>query len=208
MTVVLWLVTQQQPRMMSLSIPCRQARMDSISPEALQVGSPAFLPENSSFGKHYYLAALVPLVPEPPQDLGTLTPQLIPTHVGPRYAKPGKHFACLPSTGPFEGLILGVLLGRGSFGRVYRGLWKGQLVGVKVNICLWLRTSLILLPTLASSAAVVSKTQNLICCSSERHGLYQLKFRTPPVQDRCRCNRQSPVVKWSCGLRHMAAQTG
>ena len=97
------------------------------------MGSPAPLQEKPSFGKHYYIAALVPLVSEPPQDLETPTPQLIPTSVGPRYAKPGKHFACLPSTGPFDGLLLGVLLGKGSFGRVYRGLWKGQLVGVKVN---------------------------------------------------------------------------
>lgn len=40
--------------------------------------------------------------------------------------------AALPATGPFEGLLLGSLIGQGSFGRVYRGLWKGQVVGVKV----------------------------------------------------------------------------
>ena len=125
------------------TLECRQAWADSISPEALQVGSPAFLQDKLTYGRHYYIAALLPLVPEPPQELAALTPQptpqLVPTDVGPRYAKPGKHFACLPSTGPFDGLLLGSLLGRGSFGRVYRGLWKGQLVGVKVSICVFSR---------------------------------------------------------------------
>lgn len=115
---------------------CRQARADSISPGALQIGSPAFLHDNPTFGKHYYLAALVPLVSE---QLDAQNPQLtaepVPTCGGPRPAKPSRHMACLPSTGPFEGLLLGSLVGKGSFGRVYRGLWKGQLVGVKVGAC-------------------------------------------------------------------------
>ena len=118
-------------------LQCRQARTDTISPEALQVGSPAFLKDDPTYGQHYYIAALVPLVSEPPQDLAAptpqLTPHLFPSRVGPRYGRPGKHFACLPSTGPFEGLLLGSLVGRGSFGRVYRGLWKGQVIGVKVR---------------------------------------------------------------------------
>ena len=117
-----------------VNLLCRQARNDSISPEALQVGSPSYLKDNPSYGQHYYIAALVPLVSEPPQELelAAPSPQLAPTHVGPTHGRASKHFACLPSTGPFEGLLLGSLVGRGSFGRVYRGLWKGQLVGVKV----------------------------------------------------------------------------
>ncbi|PRW55899.1 kinase [Chlorella sorokiniana] len=34
--------------------------------------------------------------------------------------------------GPIEGLQLGELLGRGAFGKVYRGRWKGAIVAVKV----------------------------------------------------------------------------
>lgn len=123
---------------LTLCMPCRLAKSVSISAGPLQVGSPGFLPEQPSFGNHYFIAALVPLTLGPPEQEGSAGAnqggaQLIPTHVGPRYATPGKRFSSLPSTGPFEGLLLGVLLGKGSFGRVYRGLWKGQLVGVKVR---------------------------------------------------------------------------
>ena len=35
---------------------------------------------------------------------------------------------------PFEGVVLGPLLGKGSFGRVYRALWNGRPVAVKACI--------------------------------------------------------------------------
>lgn len=35
---------------------------------------------------------------------------------------------------PFDDLTLGPLVGRGTFGRVYRGEWKGRTVAVKVRI--------------------------------------------------------------------------
>ena len=38
----------------------------------------------------------------------------------------------MPDAVPFEDLELGLLLGRGSFGRVYRGTWEGSHVAVKV----------------------------------------------------------------------------
>lgn len=34
---------------------------------------------------------------------------------------------------PFEGVVLGPLLGKGSFGRVYRALWNGRPVAVKAR---------------------------------------------------------------------------
>ncbi|KAK9828952.1 hypothetical protein WJX72_003004 [[Myrmecia] bisecta] len=34
--------------------------------------------------------------------------------------------------GPVEGLLVGEMLGRGSYGRVYRGTWKGSQVAIKV----------------------------------------------------------------------------
>ena len=40
----------------------------------------------------------------------------------------------MPDVIPFEDLELGPLLGKGSFGRVYRGYWEGQNVAVKVRV--------------------------------------------------------------------------
>ena len=37
------------------------------------------------------------------------------------------------ATGPFENLLLGSILGKGSFGSVYRGLHHGRRVAVKVG---------------------------------------------------------------------------
>ncbi len=39
----------------------------------------------------------------------------------------------MPDTIPFDDLDLGPLLGKGSFGRVYRGHWEGNPVAVKVR---------------------------------------------------------------------------
>ena len=40
----------------------------------------------------------------------------------------------MPDVIPFDDLELGPLLGKGSFGRVYRGYWEGQNVAVKVRM--------------------------------------------------------------------------
>ena len=40
----------------------------------------------------------------------------------------------MPDVIPFDDLELGPLLGKGSFGRVYRGFWEGQNVAVKVRV--------------------------------------------------------------------------
>ena len=44
------------------------------------------------------------------------------------------------SSVPVEGLQLGHLLGKGSYGRVYHGFWHGQEVAVKVGLTSMLLT--------------------------------------------------------------------
>jgi hypothetical protein len=43
------------------------------------------------------------------------------------------HVGALVRGLPIPGLVMGPLLGRGSYGRVYRGLLKGRPVAVKVR---------------------------------------------------------------------------
>ena len=49
----------------------------------------------------------------------------------PRRTQHGAAATLMPDLVPFDDLELGPLLGRGSFGRVYRGLWEGKPVAVK-----------------------------------------------------------------------------
>ena len=47
--------------------------------------------------------------------------------------QPARRSALMPDAVPFEGVTLGPPVGRGSFGRVYRGTWDGRAVAVKVR---------------------------------------------------------------------------
>lgn len=62
------------------------------------------------------------------------------TPVGEEPGAPGmrrtmQSFSSEPLPGPLEGLEMGPLVGSGSFGRVYRGMWQGRVVAVKTIDC-------------------------------------------------------------------------
>jgi hypothetical protein len=61
---------------------------------------------------------------------------------------------------PVPGLVMGPLVGRGSYGRVYRGLLRGQPVAVKVS---W--TVLCLNSVEVVSLCLISQLSWLLCCS-------------------------------------------
>lgn len=51
--------------------PCRQANTESIaSTEDLQVGVPSFCEAADSYGRHYYIATLIPVDPQHPVQGG------------------------------------------------------------------------------------------------------------------------------------------
>ena len=60
------------------------------------------------------------------------------THTNPRFcnrAAQVREELALPDSAltPFKGLQLGTMIGKGGYGRVYRGMYEGQLVAVKVG---------------------------------------------------------------------------
>ena len=53
--------------------------------------------------------------------------------VGANSKQPRKGAVITDTEQPFDDLQLGPLLGQGSFGKVYRGMWSGAPVAVKVR---------------------------------------------------------------------------
>jgi hypothetical protein len=70
--------------------------------------------------------------------VGSFSSRQLPQLSGPNgFASASASRGCiaLGSGCPVAGLLLGPLLGRGSYGRVHRGIFKGQPVAVKVRCC-------------------------------------------------------------------------
>ena len=113
-----------------------------LDAQAVPVGKPSWLNEDPSFSDTYWLVTvqLDQLTPGPTPAAsraasGSLTSafggiSLLTSNSSSRFSDDssgGRHIQT-----PFPGLKLGLLLGKGSYGRVYRGKLDGMRVAVKV----------------------------------------------------------------------------
>ena len=73
------------------------------------------------------------LVPEFGLQAGGRQHFLVDMEAGP--CPPGERCSMdgRPQATPFPGLVMGPLLGKGSYGRVYQGIFKGDVAAVKVR---------------------------------------------------------------------------
>jgi hypothetical protein len=100
------------------------------------VGVPAYISPLAAQGqRNYYFCILSPDNCSPRSTLQPLS--------SGNSSDSGSYKSGLkPTSVPFEDLQLGALIGKGAFGRVYRGLLKDKTVAVKVQSPAWLRRAM------------------------------------------------------------------
>eukprot|EP00882_Tetradesmus_deserticola_P000798 GHRQ01000869.1.p1 GENE.GHRQ01000869.1~~GHRQ01000869.1.p1 ORF type:complete len:829 (+),score=338.09 GHRQ01000869.1:201-2489(+) len=111
------------------------------------IGIPNFLPNTTEGNRSFYFVALKPMVAQQPphKQLGQLNnsggTQISSSASSGADAKDGAvrrpvrrmaSFSLMETDAPFQDIKLGSLLGKGAFGRVYRGTWNSKMVAVKV----------------------------------------------------------------------------
>lgn len=98
---------------------CRSGGHENLEGTTVAVGSPAYIQLSPTFQSDLYFVTCREVSGEEAQ-------------LSPKSGFPGGRSA-VP---PFPGLTLGSLVGKGGFGAVYRGIWDGRAVAVKVCLIL------------------------------------------------------------------------
>jgi hypothetical protein len=119
------------------------------------IGIPNFLPNTAEGNRAFYFVALKPVLPQQPQQQQQQQLQLqlqvnnnSSAHSGStassgagnaaasrRPVRKMASFSLMATDGPFQDIKLGPLLGKGAFGRVYRGTWRGCETHALVQGC-------------------------------------------------------------------------
>ena len=106
-------------------VTCRSAATEHVDDSMLRIGIPAQPPPSPAGSS------------EPRQQLyfGTLEP--LSAHSGLSSGHSSSTLDPMTAVPPIEGVQLGPLLGKGSFGSVHYGTWNGKAVAVKVTLPLF-----------------------------------------------------------------------
>jgi hypothetical protein len=120
------------------------------------IGIPNFLPNTAEGNRAFYFVALKPVLPQQPQQQQQQLQQSqlqvnnsSSAHSGStassgaagnaaasrRPVRKMASFSLMATDGPFQDIKLGPLLGKGAFGRVYRGTWRGCETHALVQGC-------------------------------------------------------------------------
>lgn len=160
------------------------------------IGIPNFLPSMTEGGKSFYFVSISEVEPQPSSSPftsanGIHTSIISSSNSGqPKQRQAGAKKPQLPSFSlmskdePFADIKLGPLLGKGAFGRVFRGMWNGKLVAVKV----------------------IEYSQDQMDDGCLLEGILSEQVQHPNVVSRHSVQQSSVRIQWACQLQcHLPA---